>query len=139
MSKDIKEALTRMGLEAYLTHCIVYLLRTRIIQSALRGNHLTRAVSRDSPNGGTISPVLYADDLVILVSEVFPSIMSEIMEGALEKICLWIVRCGLGGNLIQSHRAGSGLLGNTSTFARDSLTHGINFLKYLVHLPTLRD
>ena len=112
----IKEALTGIGLEGYLTHWIISMLSTRIIQSDLGGNHLTRAVNRGTPQGGAISPVLwlivmdkilrtldssgvkvvaYADDLVILVSGMFLSIMSDIMEGALRKVCLWAARCGL--------------------------------------------
>lgn len=68
------------------------------------------SVSRGTPQSDVISPVLglmmidenlpimgetrtkevtNAKNLVILVSENFPSVMSEIMEGVLGKICLW--------------------------------------------------
>lgn len=68
---------------------------------------MTRSVCRDSLNGATISPVLwlivlketlrmldrshakvvpYADDLVIKVRVMFPSVTYEMLEGAFEKL-----------------------------------------------------
>lgn len=55
---------------------------------------MTRAMNRGTPQNGAISPLLqliimvvaYANDLVILVLAMFPSVMSDIMESALRKL-----------------------------------------------------
>lgn len=45
-TEAIKEGLTKMGLEGYLTNWIVSMQRTRLIQSDRSGSHMTRAASR---------------------------------------------------------------------------------------------
>lgn len=74
----------------FLTNWMASMLRTRIIKSDPGSSHLTKAVNRGmSPEWRQLCGVLvntdgwrmaYADDLVMLVSGIFPSVMSEIMD-----------------------------------------------------------
>lgn len=68
------------NLAGCLTQWIVTKLRTWIIQSGLE-----RPIS---PEPLLIVKAVSADNLVILVAELCPAVESEIMEGALEKVCL---------------------------------------------------
>lgn len=67
-------------------------------------------MSRGTSQGGAIlswmhigqkraKVVAYTDELV---SEMFPAVMNEIMEGILGKVHLWDTKCGLGENPIKT-------------------------------------
>ncbi|GBP00004.1 Retrovirus-related Pol polyprotein from type-1 retrotransposable element R1 2 [Eumeta japonica] len=81
---------------------------------------MSRLVERGTPQGGVISLLLwimavksilveldsrgvrvvaYADDMVVLVSGLFPDVISDIMSDALRLISRWVISCGLGLNL----------------------------------------
>lgn len=47
-------------------------------------------------NTNGMKVVAYANDLVILVSPIFLSVISESMKRALGKMCQWVARCRLG-------------------------------------------
>lgn len=101
-TKAIKKAIIRIGLKVYFTHKIVSMLTTRIIQSDLVDStwpelseegcrrvalfprccgytcmdEIAKILDRC---GGRV--VAYVEELVILVSWIFSSIVNEIMEG----------------------------------------------------------
>jgi len=81
--------------------------------------HSTRNVSRGTPQGGVLSPLLwvvvvnqllsllekagtkvvaYADDVVILLQGKFPQTLCNLMETALSTLSRWTAGCGLGVN-----------------------------------------
>lgn len=107
MTKTIKEALTRTGLEGCLTQWAVSMLRTRITQSVLGSSRLIRAVNRDTLYGGVI-PLLVClimmgefildRSLVKVVTYAGGVPLSGIMEGALKKMRMFVARYELGIN-----------------------------------------
>jgi len=81
--------------------------------------YTTRNVSRGTPQGGVLSPLLwvlvvnkllslleetgtkvvaYADDVVILLQGKFPQTLCNLMETALSTLSRWTAVCGLGVN-----------------------------------------
>lgn len=115
----ILEALTDLGVETTLCQWIANMLNSREIQADLANCQTTRRVSRGTPQGGVLSPLLwllvmdkilkklqelgitavaYADDLAILVSGKYIHIISEIMGRALNNVSRWAKGCGLCAN-----------------------------------------
>ena len=95
------------------------MLTSRIASAEVAGSSVTRLVSRGTPQGGVISPLLwllvvdvilkkledegtfiigYTDDLAILVRGKFPGVMSELIERALLDVKRWACSKGLGVN-----------------------------------------
>lgn len=93
-------------------------MRTKIIQSNLGGSYL--AVTKDARvaiflelrlvtigevlrtlDRSGMKVVVFADDLLIHMSGMFPSPSSEVAEGELGKICMWTARCRFGINSIK--------------------------------------
>lgn len=115
----IVESLEDLGVETFLKSWIVTMLQSRTIYASMGNSESSKKVNRGTPQGGVISPLLwllvinkillrldnmriktvaYADDVVIIVSGLFPSVLSEIMNGALEALNDWATRSGLGVN-----------------------------------------
>lgn len=116
---SITQSLTRLGIDSKLIVWIESMLNTRIIQATWGTTTIRKTVCRGTPQGGVISPLLwivvmdtllvnlenlgvkvvaYADDVVVMVSGPFLSVISDIMENALGEINSWATGCGLGIN-----------------------------------------
>ena len=95
------------------------MLTSRVVTAEIAGSKVTRKVSRGTPQGGIISPLLwllvvdellinlereganvigYADDLAILVRGKFPDILSELISNFLYSAKRWAASKGLGVN-----------------------------------------
>ncbi|XP_046811157.1 uncharacterized protein LOC124420850 [Lucilia cuprina] len=112
-------ALANLDVEEYISNWLVTMLKSRIITASLGNSVKSKRVERGTPQGGVISPLLwlivvntilkeldnrgikvvaYADDVVILVSGMFPDVISDIMSGALVLLSNWATDSGLGVN-----------------------------------------
>lgn len=60
-------------------------------------NNTTRKLNR-----GKVKVVAYANDVVILISEMLPTILNKTLERALEEVVLWATECELDRNLIEN-------------------------------------
>lgn len=117
--KAIADALTSLEIEDLIRGWITRMLSSRIIVSSLGGSSIERLVSRGTPQGGVLSPLLwnivinnlllelegkgfkviaYADDVAILVTGKFPITLKERMQVALDIMEKWANECGLGIN-----------------------------------------
>jgi ribonuclease HI len=115
----ITNRLQVLGVEDWATAWIGAMLRGRIIESCLGSGRIERQVTRGTPQGGVLSPLLwllvvdeflespaarathvvaYADDIALLVTGKFPSTLSEILTSALRELEEWANRGGLGIN-----------------------------------------
>ncbi|XP_073811046.1 uncharacterized protein [Musca autumnalis] len=95
------------------------MLSGRIINSNIGETSIRKSVTRGTPQGGVLSPLLwllvineilkefdqlriktvaYADDVVIMITGKFPQTLSELMQGALVKLSRWAHNNGLGVN-----------------------------------------
>ena len=93
------------------------MLTSRVVTAEIAGSKVTRKVSRGTPQGGVISPLLwllvvdellinlereganvigYADDLAILVRGKFPDILSDLISNFLYSAKRWAASKGLG-------------------------------------------
>ena len=118
-SEAIVEALSSKNVEDGICAWIKHMLTSRVVTAEIAGSSVTRLVSRGTPQGGVISPLLwllvvdeilkklevegttvigYADDLAILVKGKFPDILSELIERALRSVKRWACSKGLGVN-----------------------------------------
>jgi len=109
-ANSILESLNDLEVEGYISIWIAIMLKSRKITANLGGYNLTRFVSRGTPQGGVLSPLLglanmnsillslnqggvqavaYADNVVLLVSGPFLDTISNLMEGALRKLSCW--------------------------------------------------
>lgn len=98
---------------------ISHMLCSRRIHAEISGCQIQREVSRGTPQGGVLSPLLwtltlngflqrmeklgikvvaYADDIAIMVSGKFPGTLSDVIQGALNELEHWCNKCGLGIN-----------------------------------------
>lgn len=98
-----------------LINRIIAMLSTNIVQADLADSYIT-AVKRGTPQEGVISPLFwllvinkilfkldregikivdFVDDVVILVLGLFPTVISEIMENALQRVGTWATGSGL--------------------------------------------
>lgn len=112
----IQRALTNLDVEEYIGNWLVNMLSSRIVTANLGNSIIAKQVERGTPQGGVISPLLwlivvneilleldrngikavaYADDVVILVSGLFPDVISNIMSNALRLLSNWATACGL--------------------------------------------
>lgn len=115
-TQAIRTGLHHIGTEEYLINWISCALENRTINSELGQCQVRRYVSRGTPQGGVISPLLwlvvvnmilkkfdskkvkvvaYADDLVIIIQGKFLITISELMENALKELKSWCNGCGL--------------------------------------------
>ena len=115
----IQQALTDLDVEEYINNWLVNMLKSRIVTANLGNSVKSKQVGRGTPQGGVISPLLwlivinsilidldrkgikvvaYADDVVILVSGLFPDVISDIMSTALGLLDNWATVSGLGVN-----------------------------------------
>lgn len=115
----IVEALFKLKVDLSVISWISNMLRSREINSTIGGSSLTKFVSRGTPQGGVLSPLLwllvvngvlkaledtgirvvaYADDVVLLVPGLFPDTLSERIEIGLTTLSRWANSCGLGIN-----------------------------------------
>ena len=115
----IQQALANLDVEEYISNWLVTMLKSRIITASLGNSVKSKQVERGTPQGGVISPLLwlivvntilmelgnrgikvvaYADDVVILLSGMFPDVISDIMSGALVLLSNWATDSGLGVN-----------------------------------------
>ena len=102
-AQAIVEALRSKNVDMGICSWINHMLTSRIASAEVAGSSVTRLVSRGTPQGGVISPLLwllvvdvilkkledegttvigYADDLAILLRGKFPGVMSELIERA---------------------------------------------------------
>lgn len=116
---SIKKALVSAGVESTIVNWIDVMLKSRIISSKLSGSIMKKTVTRGTPQGGVISPLLwilvvnqilenmkakgyktiaYADDIVILISGKHLPTITNLMESALNMISRWSKQNGLGVN-----------------------------------------
>ncbi|WP_333764964.1 reverse transcriptase domain-containing protein [Streptomyces sp. IBSBF 2390] len=115
----IKGALEHLNVNKSVSLWISRMLRSRIIHSTVGGSSLTRYVSRGTPQGGVLSPLLwllvvnsilkeldgigikvvaYADDVVLLVPGFCPNTLSSRIRDGLNRLSKWATSCGLGVN-----------------------------------------
>ena len=115
-STAITGRLRALGVDDWMTRWIESMLDGRIIDSTLGTGKIEKRVTRGTPQGGVLSPLLwllvvdellssavaktvrivaYADDIALLVSGKFPSTLSEILESALGELGRWAERGGL--------------------------------------------
>ena len=118
-SDSIIKALRGINVEESIIRWIGKMLTSRAVNANIAGSSLRRSVTRGTPQGGVISPLLwllvvdgllkrlerngvtvigYADDIAILVNGKFPSILSELLERSLTTVKNWTEQCGLGVN-----------------------------------------
>ncbi|XP_058982786.1 uncharacterized protein LOC131804232 isoform X1 [Musca domestica] len=95
------------------------MLSSRIINSSIGEIYIRKSVTRGTPQGGVLSPLLwllvinniimdlevtgtkvvaYADDVVLLIAGKFVQTISDLMQGALVTLSRWARRNGLGVN-----------------------------------------
>ena len=112
----IVNSLIRIRVDNSVCQWISLMLRSREINSKVGESSLTRYVTRGTPQGGVLSPLLwllvvntilleigsigikavaYADDVVLLVLGLFLNILSERMQLGLCTLFKWAVSCGL--------------------------------------------
>jgi len=112
----INGALTELGIERPIVGLIHTMLTSRVVYSTMGSVHSTRNVSRETPQGGVLSPLLwvlvvnkllslleevgtkvvaYADGVVILLQGKFPQTFCNLMETALSTLSRWTADCGL--------------------------------------------
>jgi hypothetical protein len=117
--ESIESGLLEIGVCKKITDWLTYMLKSRVIFSSIGSNTTKKFISRGTPQGGVISPLLwllvinniwlsldkehikviaYADDVVILVSGFCLLTISRLMQGALDKLSNWAKSCGLGVN-----------------------------------------
>lgn len=115
----ITNSLVRLGVNGHLVKWIAVMLCTRNVISDVGSSKLSMYVNRGTPQGGVLSPLLwllvvndvlqdfdsrstkvvaYADDVVIMVSGLFPQTLCEIMERELNVLKRWATSCGLNVN-----------------------------------------
>jgi len=113
----ISGALTELGIERPIVELIHTMLTSRVVYSTMGSAHSTRNVSRGTPQGGVLSPLLwvimvnkllslqeeagtkvvaYADEVVILLQGKFPQTLCNLMEGVLSTLSRWTAVCRLG-------------------------------------------
>lgn len=116
---SIKNALEDIGVERPIVDWIDKMLKSRIINSQMAGSELRKTVTKGTPQGGVISPLLwllvvnkilkrmkikgvkivaYADDVVIIISGKHLPTMSDLMQSALKELATWAKQNGLGVN-----------------------------------------
>ena len=112
----IRDSLLELGVEDFLVEWIICMLGSRIINSSLGDHVIRRSVTRGTPQGGVLSPLLwllavngilrsfdsmgrkvvaYADDIVLLVKGKFLSTIGEIMQVMLGELSAWAKDRGL--------------------------------------------
>lgn len=117
--QSINTEMVNIGLDHKIIQWINNMLNCRIINSTLGCSSVRKTVTRGTPQGGVISPMLwnlvinkilsklsrsgikivaYADDVVILITGKFLSTISELMSTALQKLSNWACENGLGVN-----------------------------------------
>jgi len=115
----ITGALTELGIERPIVGLIHTMLTSRVVYSTVGLAHSTRNVSRGTPQGGLLSPLLwvivvnkllslledagtkvvaYAGDVVIVLQGKFPQTLCNLMGTALSTLSRWTAVCGLGVN-----------------------------------------
>lgn len=115
----IKQSLQIVGLPSYMVNWIGAMLNNRTIQSKLGSSVISKHVSRGTPQGGVLSPLLwnlslnkilirlsalgvkvvaYADDLVLLVSGFDLGTIRDLMQNCLNILFDWAKGCGLNVN-----------------------------------------
>ena len=115
----IKQSLIELNIHNFLIDWITLMLSSRVIYSNLGEVCLKKLVTRGTPQGGVLSPLLwllavntilcqfdskgrkivaYADDVVLLVTGKFPPTISEIMQSSLYDLSTWATEKGLGVN-----------------------------------------
>jgi len=113
----VTSALTELGTERPIVGLIHTIATSRVVYSTIGSAHWTRNVSRGTPQGDVLSPLLwvlvvnkllslleeagtkmaaYADDVVILLRGKFPQTLCNLMETALSTLSRWTAVCGLG-------------------------------------------
>ena len=113
------DALLKLGISAPIVKLISFLLTSRIVSSTIGEATVERQVSRGTPQGGIISPLLwvvvvnellnsmsnsgikviaYADDVGVICQGKYPQTLCEIMDNALSILSEWAIICGLGVN-----------------------------------------
>ena len=118
-SHAIQLALSKLGVHNAVNRWLLNMLRSREVTSTIGSNSSTRFVSRGTPQGGVISPLLwllvindvlldlkdsgvkvvaYADDVVMLATGFCTNTISKKLELALSRLSDWANRCGLGVN-----------------------------------------
>ena len=120
-SDSIKKALEFIKVDNDIINWVFNMLTTRTVYSELGSSSCSKSVSRGTPQGGVISPLLwllvvntilkpfedegikvvaYADDVVVLVrgKRKFLNTLSELMETALARLHSWTCLNGLGIN-----------------------------------------
>ena len=119
LPEAITEALTNLGIENRLVGLISQLLTCRAVTSTLGSSTLTRYVSRGTPQGGVLSPLLwnlvvnrllcdiegggcqlvaYADDVAMIFTGKYPQTLCDLMTVKLSNLAAWADKCGLGVN-----------------------------------------
>ena len=119
----IQNALESLKVKGCITSWIVNMLGTRKITSTIGKNSSTISVSRGTPQGGVLSPLLwllvvneillrfesnhikvvaYADDVAIIMSGLFAQVACENMNRALKMLKDWAVSCGLNINPLKT-------------------------------------
>ncbi|KMQ87436.1 reverse transcriptase [Lasius niger] len=115
----IVQALEKIGVNKSISDWVSVMLNTRVIHSTIGNDSTVRVVNRGTPQGGVLSPLLwllvvndillkleehkiqvvaYADDVVIMCSGQFTSIISERVGLGLKLLHEWTKGCGLGVN-----------------------------------------
>ena len=115
----IQHGMESVGINPTVVKWTVNMLTTRLVSSELGNSTVTKVVTRGTPQGGVISPLLwllvvntilkqlknrgvklvaYADDVVVLARGKFLNTLSELMQGALGKLLTWAEKWGLGIN-----------------------------------------
>jgi len=106
----ITGALTELGIERPIVG-LIHTMLTRRVYSTMGSAHSTRNVSRGTPQGGVLSPLLwvnkllslleeagtkvvaYADDVVILLQGKFAQTLCNLMETVLSNLSRWTAVC----------------------------------------------
>ena len=115
----IRESLESLCVQNFLIEWIILMLNSRIINSNLGDACIRKLVTRGTPQGGVLSPLLwllavnvilrqfdargrkivaYADDVVILITGKFLSTISDVMQFELNELSSWATSKGLGVN-----------------------------------------
>ena len=115
----ITTALTDLGVIDPIVDLIKNLLTSRVVGSSMGSSSTQRYVSRGTPQGGVLSPLLwvvvvnkllqimaengfqiiaYADDVAVIIQGKYPQTLCNLMENALSLISNWANNSGLGVN-----------------------------------------
>lgn len=118
-SDAIEEGLREAGVADHISSWIMQMLSTRQITSEFGDTTLKRSVSRGTPQGGVLSPLLwllvinkilkqletygikvvcYADDVVVIASGKYLDTLSDLTTRSLNKLSRWACNSGLGVN-----------------------------------------